>query len=177
MFAFFSGLDSKRLLMPFVLVFHFRLRTSLGIFIHCDFSRLSTTLSVDKVVILDCWRHSHSQCWAKCVVAPGCRRPAHAGSESFILVTSSLQWGPALTNHRLHVRLWQRPSRAGNILEKKKNTVSLTFITARFMFRRMRVNSEQIRRSLADSFKMPTRFSSSICRLGCHSMFYFWGGG
>lgn len=54
MFAFFSGLDSKRLLVPFVLVFHFRLRTSLGVFLHCDFSRLSTILSVDKVVILDC---------------------------------------------------------------------------------------------------------------------------
>lgn len=52
MFAFFSGPDSKSLLMPFVLVFDFRLRTLLGVFLHCDFSRFSTILSVDKVIIL-----------------------------------------------------------------------------------------------------------------------------
>lgn len=66
------------------------------------------------------------------------------------------------------------PAKLGTFTKKKKNTVSLTFITAHFMFLRGRVISEQIHRSLDDIFKMPTCFSSSICRFGCHNMFYFW---
>lgn len=72
MFAFFPALDSKRLLMPSVLVFHFRLKTLQGVFLHCDCSAFSTILSLDKVIIVGAEGTNAVSAEQICVAAPAC---------------------------------------------------------------------------------------------------------
>lgn len=134
-----------------------------GVFLYCHFSAFSTILSVDEVIILGA-DGTHTVSVEQRCCSSGVLKACACRKQEFLL--GNIQF-------TVQTLGWDNiPAKLGTL--KKKNTVSLTFITAHFMFLRMRVISKQIRRSLDDIFKMPTCFSLSICCFGCHNMFYFW---